>query len=213
MKVIESPTEQTTAVTDLLMAGVALLGALYLQSIGQTEPWRANLWIWAFALLTLAGILGAIAHGFQLSDKTKNWLWRSLFLTLGFLVAMFVVAAVHDTWGEAASRWALPAMIAMALLFFSLTFIWRDTFLPFIIYEGVAMLFALGCYLWLAWLGNLPGAWWLVAGILVTMVAAGIQATKAVSFTCIWPFDHNGVYHLVQMGALLLLLWGLRLAF
>jgi len=41
-------------------------------------------------------------------------------------------------------------------------------------------------------------------------VAAAIQATQAASFTFIWPFDHNGVFHLVQMVALVVLCAGLQ---
>ena len=213
MKFIDSPTEQTTAVTDAIMGGIALVLMLYIRSIGMTQPWKATLWGWAFALLTSAGILGAIAHGFKFSKVAQTWLWRPLFLILGLLVSLFVVAAIHDAWGTSASSQALPIMMVVGVLFFGTTLIWPDTFLGFIIYEGIAMFFVLGCYIWLAWQGDLSGAWWMVAGILVTMIAAGIQASQAVSFTLIWPFDHNGVYHLVQIVALFLLAWGLRLAF
>ncbi len=213
MKFVESPTEQTTAVTDVIMGGVALALLFYIRSVGVTQPWKAMLWEGAFALLTLASILGAIAHGLKLNKRVQNWLWRLLYLALGLLVAIFVVAAIHDTWGEAASRGAVPFMIGVAVLFLGTTLIWSDTFLGFIIYEGLAMLFVLGCYIWLVWQGHLPGAGWMVVGILVSLVAAGVQASKAVSFTFIWPFDHNGVYHLLQTVALFLLAWGVRLAF
>jgi len=50
----------------------------------------------------------------------------------------------------------------------------------------------------------------MAAGILVSIIAAGIQANKSVIVTFIWRFDHNGIYHLVQIVGLLLLFAGLR---
>jgi hypothetical protein len=52
----------------------------------------------------------------------------------------------------------------------------------------------------------------MAAGVLVTIIAAAIQASGSVSLTLIWPFDHNGLYHLVHMVGALLLLAGLRAA-
>ena len=72
------------------------------------------------------------------------------------------------------------------------------------------MLFALAAYMRIALRGDLAGAWLLVAGVFTTIVAAGIQASKVVVFDFVWAFDHNGVYHLVQMVAAVLLVAGLR---
>jgi hypothetical protein len=50
----------------------------------------------------------------------------------------------------------------------------------------------------------------MAAGVLTTMVAAGIQASEQASLHLVWPFDHNGIYHLVQIVGVLLLFVGLR---
>ena len=49
----------------------------------------------------------------------------------------------------------------------------------------------------------------MATGIFVSIIAAGIQANKSVFLTFIWRFDHNGIYHLVQIVGLMLLLMGL----
>ena len=70
------------------------------------------------------------------------------------------------------------------------------------------MLLALAVYGRLATQGRAGTA--LVAfGVLVTLVAAGIQQSD-VSLTLIWPFDHNGVFHLVQIPGLLFMTAGIR---
>ena len=83
-------------------------------------------------------------------------------------------------------------------------------FFLFIVYEVAALIFALGAYIFLAIQQNLPGACLMAAGILVSIIAAGIQTNKSVILTFVWRFDHNGIYHLVQVVGLLLLFAGLR---
>ena len=75
------------------------------------------------------------------------------------------------------------------------------------------MTLALTGYLWLAVAGQLDGAWLMAAGILVTIIAAAVQIGKSVTFTFIWPFDHNGTYHLIQLVGLILLVAGLSKSF
>ena len=77
----------------------------------------------------------------------------------------------------------------------------------------MGMLFALVAYGWLAINQQLAGVGLMAAGILVTMMAAGVQAGESVSFTFIWKFDHNGAFHLIQMVGIILLTAGLRATF
>jgi hypothetical protein len=55
------------------------------------------------------------------------------------------------------------------------------------------------------------GAGLIAAGIVVTLVAAALQARRWLTpFTLVWTFDHNGLFHMVQMLGLGLILPGLR---
>jgi hypothetical protein len=102
----------------------------------------------------------------------------------------------------------IPIMTAVTLIFFLVTVFIPGSFLVFIVYEGIAMIVSLGSYGGLHFRKKLPGSGWIAAGILITMAAAGIQASEAVSFTLIWEFDHNGLFHIVQMIALPFLAFG-----
>ena len=210
MEFIDIPTEQTTAVTDAILALVAIAGAVYMYRIGDRDRWKTNLWAWVFGLLALAAALGTVVHGFKMSPALEASIWHPIKLSLGLLVALFVVAVVSDIWGRAMARKALPAMLLVGGGFFGVTLIWPGSFLVFIVYETVAMLFALGGYIWLARRGRRKGAWLMAGGILITIVAAGVQAGKLISFTFIWSFDHNGVYHLIQTAGIVLIVAGLR---
>jgi hypothetical protein len=210
---IDTPTERTTAATDALLALLALGCGLYLFWLGQPDPWKAGLWAWMFGLLALSAALGAVAHGFKMSAKTNAMLWQPLNLALGLAVGFFVVAVIYDLGGLPVVHWTLPLMIGVGLAFFAVTRMFPDTFLVFVVYQIGAMSFALVVYGWLAINQQLAGAGLMAAGILVTMLAAGVQAGKSVSFTFIWKFDHNGAYHLIQMVGVILLTAGLRAAF
>ena len=83
------------------------------------------------------------------------------------------------------------------------------SFLIFVVYEAVAMLVALGIYVALRLKRQLRGAGMMALAILLNIVAAGIQAGGSIQFTLIWPFDHNGVFHIVQMVAVVVLMVGL----
>lgn len=212
MEFIDIPTERTTALTDAVLALLATVCILYLRQIGQSDPFKTNTWAWAFGLLAFSAVLGAVAHGFKMSTKTNTLFWQPLNLALGLTVALFVVGVTYDLWGLGVARHVLPAMIGVGVIFFVITCLIPDTFLVFIVYQVAAMLFALGAYGWLAITRQLDGAWLMTAGVLVTMIAAAIQAGKIISFTFIWEFDHNGVYHLMQMTGLVLITIGLQTA-
>jgi hypothetical protein len=146
----------------------------------------------------------------EMSEELKDLLWQPLFLALGLVVALFVVAAVYDWKGRGVSRRLLPVMLLVGAGFFGLTRIATGTFLVFIIYEAVAMVFALVVYGSLAANGKLRGAAIVAVAIVLNIVAAGIQASGSVAVTVGVPFDHNGLFHIVQAVAVVVLVAGLE---
>lgn len=209
MTLIQIPTEQTTAVTDLLISIMAMSGLVYLRDRGPTGL-RGLLWRSVFVLLAAASCLGAIAHGLVLGDAALESVWRVTYLALALLVAAFFAAAVRDVFGDKPVKRISPLIVLTAAGFFASFIANPDDFRRFIMYEASAMLLSLAGFAWLSWKGSLPGSGWIAASIAVNILAAAIQATGSVRFTLIWPFDHNGVFHLVQMVGIVLLIRGLR---
>ncbi|MCC6906091.1 MAG: hypothetical protein IT326_09635 [Anaerolineae bacterium] len=209
-RLIDSQTERTTAATDLLLGLLALVGTWMLLSTGGAAPYRAGVWAGALGCLALASLLGVAAHGFQMSERTNRAIWKPLNLSLGLAIAFFVVGVVLDLWGAGPALIVLWVMVGAALAFFLITVFIPNTFLVFIAYEALAMLFALAGYLVLAIRGALPGAALIAAGVLVTLIAAAIQATGKVRLHLLWAFDHNVIFHIVQMIGVVLLVLGVR---
>lgn len=210
MDFVAIPTEQTTALTDAILALGAFGAALYLNRFRPHQRWRVAVWQGVFIFLAGAATLGALAHGLILPPAVSRLFWGGISLAFGVLVALFLVAVALDLFGEAASRRCSKPLIGVGVGFFAATLARPDSFLIFILYEATAMLIALAGYLWLAARSLLPGAWWMTGGIAVSLLAAAIQASHAVTVTLVWTFDHNGVYHLLQMVGIGLMLAGLR---
>lgn len=201
-------TELTTAATDAVL-GLMCVGVITLLWRRRArDRWKAGLWAWVVGLLGLASVLGAVAHGFEMSDSLRTTLWQPLYLLLGLIVALFVVGALYDWRGKALARRSVPAALAVAVGFYGVTLLWSDSFLLFVVYEGVAMLAALAVYVFLAAKGRLAGAGTMAVAIALNIVAAGVQASD-LSLRIVWTFDHNGVFHFIQMAAVLLLARGL----
>lgn len=213
LQLIDSPTERSTSATDVLLAiqGGIWIGLIY--GWGQADGWKALIWMIAFGLLTVASLIGAVAHGLKLSETVQGYLWRLLYLLLGLMVGAFLVGVTNDVWGRVTAEIAAPFVIIAALGFYGVTWRFPQTFLLFIFYELLGLLIALVGYSWLLWQGELMGAWAMVVGILLTLVAAIVQTRQSWQLTLIWSFDHNGLFHLIQLVANGFILWGLYLGF
>ncbi len=213
LRFIDNPTERTTAGTDLLLAIQTASWAILIYNAGDSAPWKATLWATAFSLMALAALLGTVAHGFALAETNRRRLWRGLSLALGLTLACFLVGFINDMWGQTVAMLALPVALLLGLGFFGITLVIPSTFLVFIIYEAIILLFALMGYGWLMVMGQLAGSGWMTLGILLTLLAAAVQTQKKLIVTLIWPFDHNGLFHLIQLIANLFILLGLHASF
>jgi hypothetical protein len=81
--------------------------------------------------------------------------------------------------------------------------------LLFIAFEGLAALYALAIYIRLGARGDLPGAATIALGIGLSLVAAAFQASR-ISMHVVVRFDHNGLFHLVQIVSIAVLVDGVR---
>ena len=204
------PTEKTTAITDILLSLAAAGAIFYLQQIESPENWKINVWSMAFGLIALSGLLGAIAHGIEMPEAVHQRVWSLLNLNLGLAVSVFAIGVVYDMWGLAIARTVLPWMVVLALGFYLVSRFFSGTFFVFIIYEAVVLIFAWSAYSWLALTGQFKGGLLMSTGVLVSIIAAGIQASLKTTVKLIFEFDNNGIFHIVQILGIFVLLMGLR---
>lgn len=209
MQLVSSPTELTTAATDAVIALLCVVVALRLWRIRHHDPWKAAVWCWVFGMLGVASVLGAVAHGLALTESARSALWHPLYLMLGLVVALFFVGGIYDWRGKIAARQLMPWFIGIGVVSYVLTQLLGGAFVIFLLYEAAAMVSALVIYLLVAHSGRLPGAGIMATAIALNLAAAAVQASD-VTVHWIVPFDHNGVFHIVQMVAIVVLAYGLR---
>jgi len=214
MNLIDIPTEQTTAVTDLFLSLVALVVSMIVYHTGKArDRKKARIWSWAFGLLAVASVFGAAAHGLEITDRMRYILWQPINFCLGLTVALFAAGVVYDLKRSTLPRPVLPVFIGASMVFYLITLLVPGIFFVFILYEAVALLFALFIYIFLAYKEKNTGYFLMACGILISIIAAVIQAANSVHLTFIWEFDHNGIFHIVQMIGLVILLAGLQKGF
>jgi hypothetical protein len=206
---VAAAAERTTAATDAALAVASLVAIAVLRRL--TGPsFGRSVWTGALGALGVASALGAITHGLTLAPPTRALLWQPLYLALGVTMALFVVGAVRDWRGERAGRGAMWPMLGLAVAFYAVSRLTGGDFLAFVIYEAAALVFALVVYLRLAARERRPGAGAMTAALALSLAAGGVQAADVGSVRLLWEFDHNGLFHLIQLVGLVFLVIGLR---
>ena len=189
--------EPMTMVTDLVLAAACVVFSISL--------WRAAFrpWSLAFAFTALGTLTGALYHGIgpQLHPRVDAALWKATVYSVG-LASFFLLtgAAVASTSGRTRRAVGLFALAKFCL--FATWMIMHDDFTWVILDYGTSMLViaALFAAVW-----RLPASRRVIASVVVAIVAAVIQQAR-ISITP--QFDHNALYHVVQLYSLWLLYRG-----
>ncbi len=94
--------------------------------------------------------------------------------------------------------------MAAAIIFLLIPQFASDAFIVFIIYAGALLVCSLAIYLNLPNSRKLRGAAVIAAGIVINLAAAAVQTSDA-SAIVVLPLDHNGLFHLVARGGVLVI--------
>jgi hypothetical protein len=165
----------------------------------RSNPCRAaRFWRLAFAALAVAAFLGGTYHGFRIEA-----LWKPTLLAVGVAsFGMLVGSAYATTAGP--MRVALHVAAALKLALYALWMLRHDDFL-FVVADTASAMLAVAA-LHLLRLDN-PASRWMLGGVAVSLIAAGIQAGRLAPHE---HFNHNDLYHVVQIAAMLLYYAGIR---
>lgn len=201
--------EPMTLLTDYTLAGVTgwLGWLMFRKREGQAVRW---FWALAFAALTVAAVLGGTHHGFapRLSDGTLHLLWKATVLAVGIAnFALLAASTIAVTAGRI--RKFLIALAAAKLALFSGWMLAHDEFIYVIVDSGVAMIAIAVLHGGSVMRNNDRASLWVLGGIVVSVLAAGVQAS---GFALHRHFNHNDLYRVIQIAAMTLLyIGGVRL--
>jgi Family of unknown function (DUF6962) len=195
-----------TTATDYVLALLATgLGWLLWRRPGAGTSSR-RIWAGAFGCLALAAAAGGTSHGFEaaFSQAAATVVWRLTMVAVGATGAWLLLAGLATRLGGRGLRrwaWALALEVALYAVWVALG---HEDFRYAVVQYGGAMLATLILYLTPA-VWRRPGSRAVVAGILVSFLAAGIQQARIAPHPA---FDQNDLYHVVQMAGLVLLYRG-----
>jgi hypothetical protein len=211
--IVQIPTEQTTAFTNVILGMVCLVLVWLLQRYRSQDYLRVRCWQALLVFLSIAAFIGAFAHGVAISEATYEGLWKPLLLILGVVIANMALVALYDLYGAVVLWRAGPLLLLVAILFFAVTHLEGATFLVFILYQAIGMFFVFYVYVVLGVKKRLRGAFVIAGGVVLQLVAGGIQASGPFEVKCIWMFDHNGIFHMVGLVATCVMVWGMTRGF
>ena len=202
--------EPTTMITDYLLCALAVVLGLRLWRAGRASgETTVQLWGASFLTTAVAAFVGGTAHGFaaMLGITGQMVLWKLTVWSIGLTAFQLLAATAHAALGGTTRRVVL-ALAALQLVVFVVWMIRHEAFIWVIADYLPAVLVALVLQLRLC-LRHRPGAGWLIAGLLTTLVGAAVQAS---GFALHPSFNHNDLYHVIQMAATVMLYCGALLA-
>lgn len=196
--------EPTTTLTDFLLGAECLLLAWWLIREGRTSAsrWMAG----SLAATGVGALLGGVSHGFapRLADTfTASLLWKATLLSIGLTAFLFLGSLARAALGQRARRWVL-GIAGVQLVGYTVWITGHDAFVWAIVEFVPPMLIGALLALRLEF-GTGGPAGPILAGIGLTFAGAGIQAA---GFTLHRHFNHNDLFHVIQMVAVWLLYRG-----
>jgi hypothetical protein len=194
-------TEPMTMLTDYVLGAFALVLAFRLQAAALASGQITHrLWAIGFAMTAVAAFVGGTYHGLiqMIPAVAGRVLWKITLVSTGFgSAALFAAAVMAATTGTL--QWALLALALLKLLVFLEVILTRNNFLLVVLDYGSALLAILLAAWFLRPTGITPAAGWLAAGVGVSVAAGAIQAFRLAPHP---KFNHNDLFHVIQLGAL-----------
>jgi hypothetical protein len=180
--------EPTTVVTDYVLGAVSIFLSLRLMD-------ASRFWALAFFALGLGALLGGTWHGFWQDDL----LWKATTLSIGVASFGMVVGSAHAV-ATGKFRAGLIAFAVVKLSAYAAWMLYHDDFIWVVADTGSA----LGL---VAVLHVLKWNPWMLAGVAVSVLAGLAQASGLALHE---HFNHNDLYHVLQIAAMFLLYRGVR---
>ena len=198
--------EPTTTVTDFMITAVAWWCAWrHARLPARRSPQR--LWAAGFAFIGLAALLGGASHGaaLHLNDAQSFYLWKATVYSVGLSMLFAFAGTLEGTDLPGRVRQLLHALNVGAFAVYAWWMLNHSDFVYVIFHYVPTMLGVAALQTWAWFRHRAPGAPWMVAGVMVTLLGAVVQQS---GFTLHRHFNHNDLYHVIQIAGLALLFRG-----
>lgn len=198
-----------TVVTDLMLGMCNAHWGIELLRQGKAQRQTSQyLWGLGFIAAAFAAVLGGISHAVgDQSPPTRRKLWKGTTFATGFTSASMLASAAFATTSQPRKSWWIAATVAKLLAYCA----WmksHDRFLYVIVDYGTAMAGIVGLHAPLGARKSGASSRYILGGVVVSLLAALVQQRK---LSLHRHFNHNDVYHLIQIGACYLFFRGGKL--
>ena len=202
-----SLSEPTTIATDYLLVVLCGFFAWRLVRSQKGAP-QASVYFWAagFACFGLASLTGGTFHGFSmlLSQVVLQELWKVTVYAIGLASFFLLTGILNASVPLPVRRFATLIPYAQLIIY-----VWwmatHDDFRYAIYDYAFTNLSILALQLYAGITRRALSASWLVGGVVVSFLAAAVQVDEIVFHR---HFNHNDLYHVIQMVGMYLLYRG-----
>lgn len=200
--------EPVTALTDYALAGVTGWLGWRLSCSLEGHASR-RFWAVAFLALASAAFLGGTHHGFAplLGEPASGLLWKLTVLAIGvFSFGMMAGSTCAITRG--ALRTALLAAAGIQLALYSAWMLTHDEYRYVVLDTAAAMGMLIALHAYAAVSRRDEASRWTLGGVAVSALAAAAQSFQVALHEY---FNHNDLYHVIQIAAMMLFYNGVRM--
>jgi type IV secretory pathway TrbD component len=203
-------TEPATMLTDYALGILCSIFGWRLWMKGRA-PISSSMMFWAGGMgsLAMASFAGGTVHGWSLmlAGPVVSALWKGTAIAVGFASFCFLAGTLSASVGLPLRRWLM--FVPCLQLAGYLVWMVGHTDFRYVIYNyggtfAVILLIQAYCGL----VRKSPSAWWIVAGVSVSYLAAFVQRSRIAPHP---SFNHNDLYHVIQMAGVWLLYRGAAL--
>lgn len=195
--------------TDLLLGMCnARWGIALLRQGSAQRQYSQVLWGIGFIAVAMAAVLGGISHAVgEQSPPVRRRLWRGTLFASGLASASMLASAVLAATSQPRTGWLLAGALAKLLAYCA----WirsHDKFLYAVMDYGAAMAGVVALHAPASARKEGTSSRFILVGVVVSLLAALVQQRK---LSLHRNFNHNDVYHLIQVGACYLFFRGGKL--
>jgi hypothetical protein len=203
-------TELATMLTDYALGALCAVLSWLLWMRGQAKM-RMSVRYWAAGIgsLALASIAGGTVHGWRLilTEPVVSALWKAAIFSVGLASFCFLAGTLTASFAPAVRR--LLMVIPVVQLVSYMIWMTRHNEFRYVIYNyGGTFVLILLSQIYELFNRKPRSAAWIIAGVSVSFLAALVQRTGIALHA---TFNHNDLYHVVQMAGVALLYRGAAL--
>lgn len=206
MPALASGAALTTAFTDLAAAVIIVPAALLIKRKNGEEKLE-KLWLRFFILLGAASFVGFAAHAWMWSSPVYRGIWTGLYGLLYAVVCAFLAVPMYMLFSDAGSsrgmRWVWLTAFAVYITTLILLFLDVNPIRLMVAFAFAAVLPGFGMFAYLAVKRGSAAARIALCTLIPQLFGGVFQIVRKGSFTLIWTFDYNSIYHLCLIASIL----------